>query len=112
MVQLLHEFKISALPNEGARTLMKVIKNPITLHLPTGCKKIGTSCKADLVNLNKYVADLNPQEPIVFVIGAMSKGTINADYVENTVSISNYPLSGAVVCSRICQAFEDLWNIQ
>jgi len=104
--------KIQSLPEEGGRPLMKIIKNPITLHLPIGCKKIGTSCKAELVNLNNYVKDLNTQEPIAFVVGAMSKGTVSADYVESNISISNYPLSGAVVCSRICQAFEDVWDIR
>jgi hypothetical protein len=32
-------------------TLMKVIKNPVTAHLPIGVKKIGTSTKGRLVNI-------------------------------------------------------------
>eukprot|EP01123_Difflugia_compressa_P010690 TRINITY_DN3981_c0_g1_i1.p1 TRINITY_DN3981_c0_g1~~TRINITY_DN3981_c0_g1_i1.p1 ORF type:complete len:235 (-),score=36.73 TRINITY_DN3981_c0_g1_i1:46-750(-) len=112
MVQLLHEFKIKSVENEGNKTLLKVIKSPITDHLPIACKKIGTSVKGTPVNINKFVADMNPEEPVVFVVGAMSKGSINADYCEQSVSISNYPLSGAVVCSRICQAFEDVWDVR
>jgi len=112
MVQLLHEFKIRSLEGEGRQTLLKVIKNPITAHLPIGCKKIGTSCKAEVVDLNKFVADMNPQEPPVFVVGAMSKGSVDAPYCDQTIGISTYPLSGAVVCSRICQAFENVWDIK
>jgi len=64
------------------------------------------------VNINKYVEDMNPQEPVVFVVGAMSKGSLEVDYIDQTISISNYPLSGAVVCSRICQAFENVWDVR
>jgi hypothetical protein len=32
-------------------TLMKVIKNPVTAHLPIGVKKIGTSTKGKLCHI-------------------------------------------------------------
>jgi rRNA small subunit pseudouridine methyltransferase Nep1 len=38
-VQLLHDLSISA--KGSTQKLLKVIKNPITDHLPPGCKKIG-----------------------------------------------------------------------
>lgn len=38
-VQLLHDLSISA--KGSTQKLLKVIKNPITDHLPTGCRKIG-----------------------------------------------------------------------
>ncbi len=38
MVQLLHKFSIKA--SDSSAKLLKVIKNPITDHLPVGCKKI------------------------------------------------------------------------
>lgn len=41
-VQLLHELKINSVATEGAQTLLKVVKNPVTDHLPTGCRKVGT----------------------------------------------------------------------
>ena len=44
---------------EGASvTLMKIIKNPVTMHLPIGLTTIGTSSKAKLVDVNKYVRKL------------------------------------------------------
>jgi rRNA small subunit pseudouridine methyltransferase Nep1 len=39
-VQLLHDLSISAKGSEGVK-LLKVIKNPVTDYLPTGCLKIG-----------------------------------------------------------------------
>lgn len=41
----------------------------------------------------------------------MSKGQVKADYADEEVCISNYSLSGAAVCSKVCYAFEDAWNI-
>lgn len=53
--------------------LLQVIKNPITDHLPTGCRKIGTSYHADLcVDLNQFATN----QPIVFVVGAMAHGKV------------------------------------
>ena len=48
LVQLLHKLKIRSA--EGNQTLMKVIKNPITNHLPIGARRIGISLDAsDLI---------------------------------------------------------------
>lgn len=53
---------------------MKVIKNPITDHLPAGCRKIATSFSA--------AKPIKPTElviqdaPIAFVIGAMAHGQV------------------------------------
>lgn len=56
--------------------LLKVIKNPVTNHLPVGCKKIGTSFSSKKV-VNPR--DIVPKEevPIVVVIGAMAHGQVN-----------------------------------
>ena len=52
---------------------IKVIKNPITDHLPAGCLKIGTSYHADqIVDVGKFAED----KPVVFVIGAMAHGKV------------------------------------
>lgn len=86
----------------------QVIKNPITSHLPTGCRKIGTSFHSDkLVDLRSYAED----KPIVFVIGAMAHGSIKVDYVEEEVAISQYHLSAALCCAKLCTAFEEAWKI-
>lgn len=87
-----------------------MIKNPITDHLPVGVKKIGTSFSSK--SLVKNCKDLVPTEdPIVIVVGAMARGSIDADYIEETISISNYPLSAALTCSKFCSAFEEVWGV-
>jgi len=111
MVQLLHEFKISSVSDEGSMTLLKVIKNPVTSHLPMNCKKVGTSCRAALTPLDDWVKAAKVDGPIVFVIGAMSRGSIRSDYTTEKISFSQYPLSGALACAKICTAFEKEWGI-
>ncbi|VEN58726.1 unnamed protein product [Callosobruchus maculatus] len=107
MVQLLHKFAVRA--HDGPK-LMKVIKNPIIDHLPVGVRKIEMSfnCK----NLKKP-SELVPQndEPIAIVVGAIPRGSLSCDYTEEKVSISNYPLSAALTCTKLCSAFEEAWNI-
>lgn len=108
MVQLLH--KLSIRSANGPQKLLKVIKNPISSHLPVGCKKIGTSFKADrLVHPRELVP--SDESPIAIVIGAMAHGQVECDYVEETVSVSQYPLSAALASTKICSAFEEVWNI-
>lgn len=107
MVQLLHKLSIHA--SDGPQKLLKVIKNPVTDHLPTGCRKVGTSFHSD--NLVKLKDVIPKEEPIVLVVGAMAHGSIDVSYVEETVAISQYPLSGALTCAKICTAFEEAWGV-
>lgn len=81
--------------------LFQVIKNPIVNHLPTGCKKIGTSFKADeVVDIKTLVPD---KEPVVFVIGAMAHGSVrriswmfrNSHRVKMTLNYLHWALAKA-----------------
>ncbi|KAL9698651.1 hypothetical protein quinque_002092 [Culex quinquefasciatus] len=47
MVQLLHKFSIKA--SDSPQKLMRVIKNPISNHLPVGCRKFAMSFSASKV---------------------------------------------------------------
>ncbi|KAH6933704.1 hypothetical protein HPB50_017670 [Hyalomma asiaticum] len=108
MVQLLHKLCIRA--GSGSVKLLKVIKNPITDWLPVGCKKIAMSLHADkLVRPSELVPQSD--EPIVVVIGAMAHGSVDPDYTEGSFSISQYPLSAALTCSKLCTAFEEAWGV-
>ncbi|XP_046979634.1 ribosomal RNA small subunit methyltransferase NEP1 isoform X2 [Schistocerca americana] len=70
MVQLLHRFSVRA--SDSPMKLLKVIRNPVTDHLPVGCRKVGTSFSADrIVHPRELVPD---NEPIVVVVGAMAHG--------------------------------------
>lgn len=107
MVQLLQKFSVHA---DGCdQKLLKVIKNPVTDHLPTGCTKIATSFKADVIDPRELVPE---NEPVVIVVGAMAHGSLSVDYAEKTVAISGYPLSAALTCAKLCSAFEEKWGVQ
>ena len=110
MVQLLHKLSIRA--SDTSQKLLKVIKNPITDHLPAGCPKYLASFAAEKVqHVDEFAKEHPKNEPLVVVIGAMAKGQVDCDYNDKFVSISNYPLSAALTCSKFCNAFEDKWNI-
>lgn len=114
MAQLLTNMKIRA--TGSSVTLMKVIKNPITAHLPIGVKKIGTSVKGKLTHIKDYVNQLmgESKKPVVFIIGAVSVGDPAmdvVDYADECICISNYSLSAACVCGKLCEAFENLWKV-
>lgn len=85
LVQLLHKFSVRAA--ETSAKLMKVIKNPITDHLPAGCRKVATSFSAE-----KPIkpSELVPQDaPIAFVVGAMAHGQV-LQFIYNLVILINY----------------------
>lgn len=80
LVQLLHRFKVRA--SDGNMKLLKVIKNPITDHLPVGCKKYAMSFSADkVINPKELVPE---SEPVVVVVGAMAHGSVRSFYFENS----------------------------
>eukprot|EP00007_Cunea_sp_BSH-02190019_P009689 CAMPEP_0174242886 /NCGR_PEP_ID=MMETSP0417-20130205/29500_1 /TAXON_ID=242541 /ORGANISM="Mayorella sp, Strain BSH-02190019" /LENGTH=227 /DNA_ID=CAMNT_0015322325 /DNA_START=50 /DNA_END=733 /DNA_ORIENTATION=+ len=109
MVQLLHKLSIRAV--DGPVKLMKVVKNPVERHLPAGARRIGTSCNSKkLVRLEDFVPTL-PDGPVVWVVGAMAVGAVEADYVEEEIAISEYALSGAAVCGKLCNAYEQHWGV-
>jgi rRNA small subunit pseudouridine methyltransferase Nep1 len=114
MAQLITNMKIRAAGSSV--TLMKVIKNPVVAHLPMGIKKIGTSVKGKLIRMSDYVPQLMAEvgkKPVCFVIGAVSVGNpaMDNDYVDECICVSNYSLSAACVCSKLCDAFEDHWKV-
>ena len=113
MAQLLTKLKVRSA--QGSATLATVIKNPVTQYLPMGVKIVGTSNKADLVNVNDYVKTLGiEKKPFVFVIGAVSVGNpgMENDLVSGeNISISKHGLSAACVCGKMCTALEKLWRV-
>lgn len=106
-VQLLHKMSVRA--TDTNTKLMKVIKNPISDHLPVGCKKYVMSFTGKLTTCKELVP--KEEEPIALVVGAFAHGNVSTDYTEGDFSISNYPLSAALACSKLCNAFEEVWGI-
>ncbi|KAI3756264.1 hypothetical protein L1987_56083 [Smallanthus sonchifolius] len=105
MLQLLQKLSISAV---GKREkLLRVIKNPVTQYLPVNSRKIGFSHSSEkLVDMHDYVATLDKDATLVFVVGAMAHGKIENDFIEDFISISGYPLSAAYCITRITNALE------
>lgn len=71
-VQLLHKLSVRAA--DGPQRLLRMIKNPVSDHLPAGCPRYATSFKAgDSVCPRTLV----PKEgPAVVVIGAFAHGAV------------------------------------
>ncbi|KDQ14208.1 hypothetical protein BOTBODRAFT_32995 [Botryobasidium botryosum FD-172 SS1] len=111
MVQLLHKLSIRGV--NGSEKLLKVIKNPITDHLPANTYKITLSGDAPTTRLSTYLKTLPETHSIAVFVGAMARGKDDfADaIVDEKISISDYALSASVACGKFCCALEDLWDI-
>ena len=125
MVQLLHKLSIKS--TEGGETLLNVVRNPISLHLPVGSIMIGLSdggpstsnSSCTPANPTKVVARLQDRAkhlqqqgrvPVVFV-GAMAHGEDLFVGAEEYVSVSGYAVSASVACGKLCDVFEREWGI-
>ncbi|KAK9478095.1 Alpha/beta knot methyltransferase [Lipomyces japonicus] len=112
MVQLLHKLSIRSVNSH--EKLLKVIKNPITDHLPPKCRKITLSADAPVQRVQDYVAKLDEDESIAVFVGAMAHGNDDFadEFVEEKIGVSQYSLSASVACSKFCHGCEDAWGIQ
>lgn len=101
---------------ETSTKLLSVIKNPISDHLPIGCRKYLTSFNTTYyrtpTQFAQEVVAEKPKEPICVVVGGIARGKIVTDYTEQDLKISNYPLSAALTCAKLTSAFEDVWNVE
>ncbi|KAG6331814.1 hypothetical protein ID866_7274 [Astraeus odoratus] len=101
MVQLLHKLSIRGV--NGPEKLLKVIKNPVTDHLPVNTIKLTLSGDAPTVRLSKYLPTLPETHSIAVFVGAMARGRDDfADHVvDSKISVSDYPLSASVACGKV-----------
>lgn len=97
LVQLLDKMRIRS--TTGDESLLKVVKNPVTDHLPIGAHVFGTSVTGTLVDPIDFVSVLSETtdkntntDSFVFVFGAIAHGHLDLDYVEDMVSFSQYPV--------------------
>ena len=93
---------------------------PVVLYVIALCLKVtpkkafmsALSAGVGLMGFMLIIGAFSPDnQPLCLVIGAMAHGAVNVDYTEGDISISQYPLSAAIACTKICSAFEDAWNI-
>ncbi|KAK9314986.1 Alpha/beta knot methyltransferase [Lipomyces starkeyi] len=111
MVQLLHKLSIRSVNSQ--EKLLKVIKNPISDHLPTKCRKITLSADAPVQRVQDYVQTMDPDESICVFVGAMAHGADDFadEWVDEKIGVSQYSLSASVACSKFCHGCEDAWGI-
>lgn len=111
MVQLLRNLSVSAKGKGGAK-LLKVIKNPITDHLPTGAPKIATSYGAvKTVRLREWLPTQVPSGPVTVIVGAIAHGVVDTSYADKKIGVSEYAMSAAGVCGKLTDACEEMWGI-
>lgn len=71
-VQLLHKLSVRAA--DGPQRLLRMIKNPVSDHLPAGCPRYATSFKAGEAVCSRTLV---PKDgPAVVVVGAFAHGTV------------------------------------
>lgn len=111
MVQLLQKLSIRA--TNGPDKLLKVVKGPVTKYFPPDAQRIGFSHSAKtLVSMHEWVQRPELGErPLVFVVGAFAHGKIDDSYVDEYISISQFPLSAAYALCRITTALEQKYGI-
>ncbi len=110
LVQLLQKLSIRA--TNGPDKLLRVVKGPVTRYLPTNARRIGFSFSAEsIVAMGQHAQQMDDEQPLVFVVGAFAHGKIEDSYVDEYISISQFPLSAAYALSRITNALEQKWGI-
>lgn len=98
MVQLLHRLKIRSA--DGRDMLMKVVKNPISKHIPAGSRIIGFSDQGSFQTPMEFAKTLpvvksnTTSTPIVLIFGAQAtKGILKEDhpYVSLLSAFTRFP---------------------
>lgn len=135
MAELLEKFKVRG--TSGSTPLLRVIRNPITSHLPVGTRKIVCTYNTEnVVDMREHAAkmvalaaqgeedkeklergeqidvdDDSETVNVLYVIGAMAHGKVTEDWADDYICVSEYPLSAATVCSRLTYTYECLFGI-
>lgn len=75
-VQLLHKLSVRAA--DGPQKLLRMIKNPVSDHLPPGCPRIATSFSSGEAVCPRTLV---PEGPAAVVIGAFAHGAVREQLV-------------------------------
>ncbi|KAF7731210.1 hypothetical protein EC973_000625 [Apophysomyces ossiformis] len=110
--QLLERGSITG-DSKGHKKLLEIVPAPVTQYFPSNARKFAMSWNAPRVRLYRHFKNLPEGQPIVVAVGAMAKGpdTFADSYVDEKIGISQYALSAAVACGKVCCALEDLWDV-
>ena len=105
--------------NDTNETLLKVINLKIEDVLGKKIPKILLSEKGRLVDIDIFCKNLNGSysgknnNDICFIIGTNPKGNIEdfIKYNDDCIALSSFELDSNVVSAKICDSFENVWNI-
>ena len=80
------------------------MSHSVILHLKVDCICAALSGDAPTKRLSRYLPTLPVTHNIAVFVGAMARGKDDfADqYVDEKISISDYPLSASVACGKVC----------
>ncbi|KAI5186418.1 rRNA small subunit pseudouridine methyltransferase Nep1 [Nematocida homosporus] len=110
MIQLLERQRIYSSPDR--EILLEVVKGPLSSHVPHDAPVFGLSQEG--VHFRSYFkeAKLSPAElkRAVFYINAIASGSDDFEGVVS-LSLSEYALSAASCCSKICSALEEMLGV-
>ena len=111
LLQLLQKLSIRA--TNGPDKLLKVIKGPVSRHLPADAHRVAFSHSAGSVVCMRAHAErvLPADKPLVFMVGAFAHGKVEETQADEFISISQFPLSAAYALGRITNALEAKWSI-
>ncbi|KAI0986356.1 hypothetical protein GJ496_008694 [Pomphorhynchus laevis] len=110
IVQLMAKFSIRSADNNGEK-LIELVKGPIEQHLPSNTCVISTSIQSSNLGKVSTFAKQSNCQSIAVIIGAFAKGHLDISYANDTVALSRYPLSAALVCAKICSDLEEEWDV-
>lgn len=107
MEQLFTKLKIRS---ENGDVLLRIVKNPITLHLPVNTIKVEL-CKEG-VKMDKSELMKRIDYGYTFFVNAIPSGEDgNCEYAECKMKVSDYGLSAAICVGKVCNFFEEIYNI-
>ncbi|XP_011090443.1 ribosomal RNA small subunit methyltransferase NEP1 [Sesamum indicum] len=109
MLELLQKSRIRT--NDTNETLMSVIQEPVTRHLPANSRIIGISRNSrKLVDMLDYVNAAREDVHLVFVVGISTSKEINQQQLDDTISVTDLPVDATASIDLICGACEERWK--
>eukprot|EP00835_Amoeboradix_gromovi_P002727 NODE_160_length_16633_cov_0.230132.p9 type:complete len:216 gc:universal NODE_160_length_16633_cov_0.230132:2896-2249(-) len=120
MCQLLQKMSIKSTQND---TLLRIVKNPITRHMPANTRYVVLSDKGQIHRVDEFLNELKEKEikegedmNICFIVGAIPHGddvylVDGLDISDYKLSMSEFPLSAALSCAKLAEGIERYENI-
>lgn len=110
MVQLLHKFKITS--NDNSEPLLKIIKNPITDHIPIGSTKFAITSNIDnIINFKECIKHLDNKSGYTVAITCNPNGICSVPWSDISINISQFLCSTCTLCTKVTSTFEEKLGI-